>query len=164
MPRRNRMARAALRAAERPSASVAPAPVAVASGSHPPGPAIDRIQPWAPVVARVALGLVLLWFGIHELIQPSLWTGYVPVIPSTSHLALALVLVHGWALSVLGVALCLGVATRMAAALSALALLEIVISLSLTGGVTDIVARDLGVFGLAVAVLASDQHRLVLRG
>ena len=66
---------------------------------------MDRIQPWAPAVARVALGLVLLWFGIHELIQPSLWTGYVPAIPSTSHLALALVLAHGWALSVLGVAL-----------------------------------------------------------
>ncbi|MHB1522825.1 MAG: hypothetical protein ACYCS9_09515 [Candidatus Dormibacteria bacterium] len=163
MPRRNRMARAAARAAER-SAAPHPSPIAVASGSHPGSQVMDRIQPWAPAVARVALGLVLLWFGIHELIQPSLWTGYVPAIPSTSHLALALVLAHGWALSVLGVALCLGVATRLAAALSALALLEIVISLSLTGGVTDIVARDLGVFGLAVAVLASDQHRLVLRG
>ncbi len=163
MPRRNRMARAAARAAERPLASPPP-PVAAASGSHPGAQVMDRIQPWAPAVARVALGLVLLWFGIHELIQPSLWTGYVPAIPSTSHLALALVLAHGWALSVLGVALCLGVATRLAAVLSALALLEIVISLSITGGVTDIVARDLGVFGLAVAVLASDQRRLVLRG
>lgn len=143
-----------------PLASV---PAFEGSPTEPKG-ALEAAQDWAPTVARLALGLVLLWFGLHELIQPSLWTGYVPAIPSTSHLALALVLAHGWALSVLGVALCLGVATRLAAALSALALLEIVISLSLTGGVTDIVARDLGVFGLAVAVLASDQHRLALRG
>lgn len=170
MPRRNRAARAALRAAERSSersATSAPEPSLPRVGSAgraPTGQVMEAVQAWSPAVARVALGVVLLWFGIHELIQPSLWTGYVPAVPSTSHLALGLVLVHGWALVVLGVALSLGVATRLAAALSALALIEIVLSLSLTGGVTDIVARDLGVFGLAVAVLASDQRRLVLRG
>ncbi|HVC23404.1 MAG TPA: hypothetical protein VNH82_08285 [Candidatus Dormibacteraeota bacterium] len=96
--------------------------------------------------------------------QPSQWTGYVPIISQTSHLALAMVLLHGWLLSVLGVALVLGVAARLAAGVSALLLLEIVLSLSFTGGVSDIVARDLGVFGLAVAVFASDREMWVLRG
>jgi uncharacterized membrane protein YphA (DoxX/SURF4 family) len=107
--------------------------------------------------------LVLLWFGLHELVQPSLWTGYVPVIPQASQFAIGLVLCHGWLLSVLGVALVLGVAPQLAAGISALMLLEIVLSLSFTGGVSDIVARDLGVFGLAVAVFASDRQKLVLR-
>lgn len=119
---------------------------------------------WAPTISRLVLGLVLLWFGIHELVQPSLWTGYVPAVPSTSSFALALVVLHGWILVMLGVALALGLGTRAAAGLSALALLEIVLSLTFTGGVSDIVARDLGVFGLALAVLASDRQRLILRG
>lgn len=121
-------------------------------------------QAWSPSAARISLGLVLLWFGVHELVQPSLWTGYVPVIPQTSQVALGMVLMHGWLLSVLGVALILGVASQLAAGISALLVLEIVLSLTFTGGFSDIVARDLGVFGLAVAVFASDQQRLVLRG
>ena len=100
---------------------------------------------------------------MHELLQPSLWTGYVPVISATSEFALILVLIHGWVLVMAGAALVLGIAPRLAAALSALMLLEIVLSLSITAGVSDIVARDVGVFGLAVAVFANDQSRLVLR-
>jgi uncharacterized membrane protein YphA (DoxX/SURF4 family) len=124
---------------------------------------IQTAQAWSPTVARLALGLVLLWFGLHELLQPSLWTGYVPVISATSNFALVMVLLHGWVLVLTGAALLLGIAPRLASALSALLLLEIVLSLSVTGGVSDLVARDLGVFGLAVAVFASDRQRLVLR-
>lgn len=124
---------------------------------------VQALRNWAPTVARLALGLVLLWFGMHELLQPSLWTGYVPVISATSEFALILVLIHGWVLVMAGAALVLGIAPRLAAALSALMLLEIVLSLSITAGVSDIVARDVGVFGLAVAVFANDQSRLVLR-
>lgn len=162
MARRNRVARAAARATAGGQQLAAP-PTAVPTPAMGEG-VLEATQEWGPTVARVALGLVLLWFGLHELFQPSLWTGYVPALPSTSHLALGLVVVHGWVLVMLGVALCLGVAIRLAAALSALALLEIVLSLTFTGGLSDIVARDLGVFGLAVAVLASDRHRLLLRG
>ncbi len=143
-----------------PLASV---PAFEGSPTEPKG-ALEAAQDWAPTVARLALGLVLLWFGLHELIQPSLWTGYVPAIPQSSGLALGMVLVHGWVLVLLGAALLLGIAPRVASAVSALLLLEIVLSLSFTGGVSDIVARDLGVFGLAVAVFASERQHLVLRG
>ncbi|HUY10554.1 MAG TPA: hypothetical protein VMW80_14115 [Candidatus Dormibacteraeota bacterium] len=125
---------------------------------------METVRGWSPAVARLALGLVLLWFGLHELLQPSLWTGYVPIIAATSRLALILVLLHGWVLVMAGAALMLGIAPRLAAALSALMLLEIVLSLSITAGVSDIVARDLGVFGLAVAVFANDHPRLIFRG
>ena len=30
---------------------------------------------WAPVAGRILLALVLAWFGYHELVRPSLWTG-----------------------------------------------------------------------------------------
>jgi hypothetical protein len=52
-------------------------------------------------VARVLLGLVLAWFGYHELVAPRLWTGYVPGVAAASQVAVVLVLVHGWVLLVL---------------------------------------------------------------
>jgi uncharacterized membrane protein YphA (DoxX/SURF4 family) len=158
MARRNRARRLAAQAGAA-FANPRPDGQAQSSGTN----AVESIRVWAPTAARISLGLVLLWFGMHELIQPSQWTGYVPIISQTSHLALAMVLLHGWLLTVLGVALTLGVGAQLAAAVSALLLLEIVVALSVTGGVSDIVARDLGVFGLAVAVFSSDSQKLILR-
>ena len=117
---------------------------------------------WAPTLARVMLGLVLLWFGYHELVQPQLWTGYVPWVATTSSLAVTLVLIHGWVLLVLGVAIIAGVALRLAAALAALTLLEIVISLTFTGGLTDLTLRDLAVLGLALCLTADTRQRAAL--
>jgi uncharacterized membrane protein YphA (DoxX/SURF4 family) len=117
---------------------------------------------WAPAAARVLLGLVLAWFGYHELIAPQLWTGYVPGISATSTLAIILVLVHGWVLLMLAVAITAGVALRLAAAVAALLLVQIVITLTVTGGLTDLTLRDVGVFGLAVCLTGSTRQRAVL--
>jgi uncharacterized membrane protein YphA (DoxX/SURF4 family) len=119
---------------------------------------------WAPVAARVLLGLVLAWFGYHELVRPSLWTGYVPVLSPASGLAVILVLAHGWLLLLLAVALVAGVAARTAAAVAAVLMLEIVISLTVTGGLSDLTLRDAGVLGLAVCLTGASQQRLVLAG
>jgi uncharacterized membrane protein YphA (DoxX/SURF4 family) len=108
------------------------------------------------------LGLVLAWFGYHELVQPSLWTGYVPIVSATSSLAAVLVLAHGWLLLMLAVAIVAGIATRAVAAAAAILLLEIVISLTVTGGLSDLTMRDVGVLGLAVALTGRHTHRLVL--
>lgn len=118
---------------------------------------------WAPTVARVLLGLVLAWFGVHELVQPSLWTGYVPVVPPSSW-AVLLVLAHGWLLLVLAVAMVAGIAVRAVAAVSVVVVLEIVISLMVVGGLSDLTVRDLGVLGLAVCLTSTTRQRLVLRG
>ena len=117
---------------------------------------------WAPTVGRVLLGLVLLWFGYHELLLPGEWTGYVPVISESSSLAIVLVLAHGWVLLVLSVALLAGVVPRAAAALASLLLLEIVISLAATG-LSDTALRDVGVLGLAICLTGCKNQRLVLR-
>ncbi len=109
---------------------------------------------WVELGLRLALALVFLWFGLHELLQPKLWTGYVPIVSAASTLAVVGVLAHGWLLTVLGVALALGVAPRTAASVGALLMLEIVISL-VAHGVTDVVVRDFAVMGLAVAVASS---------
>jgi uncharacterized membrane protein YphA (DoxX/SURF4 family) len=117
---------------------------------------------WAPTLGRVLLGLVLAWFGYHELVTPALWTGYVPVVPATSSFAVLLVLGHGWLLLILAVAMIAGIAPRAVAAAAAVLLLEIVISLTVTGGLSDLTLRDVGVLGLAVILTGRHTHRLVL--
>ena len=118
---------------------------------------------WAPPVTRVLLGVVLAWFGYHELVSPGLWTGYVPVLSPTSSGAEVLVLMHGWVLLVLAVALVAGVAPRLAAAVAALLLLEIVISLTASHGFSDLVLRDVGVLGLSLSVVGQKAPLLQLR-
>ena len=118
---------------------------------------------WAPTAGRLLLGLVLAWFGYHELVQPALWTGYVPVVRSGSGLAALLVLAHGWLLLVLAVAMIAGIAPRATATAAAVLLLEIVISLTVTGGLSDLTLRDVGVLGLAVCLTGRHSQRLTLR-
>lgn len=129
---------------------------------------IPRVQrfaaEWAPTAGRVLLGLVLAWFGYHELIAPQLWTGYVPLVSATSQFAIVLVLVHGWVLLMLAVAIIAGLALRLAAAVAALALLQIVITLTITGGLSDLTLRDVGVLGLAISLTGTTKQRAVMRG
>lgn len=116
---------------------------------------------WAPTMARVLLGLTLAWFGYHELMSPQLWTGYVPGVSATSDLAIVLVLAHGWLLLVLAVAITAAIGLRMAAAVSALLLLQIVLDLAVTGGLTDLTLRDVGVLGLALCLTGETRQRAV---
>jgi uncharacterized membrane protein YphA (DoxX/SURF4 family) len=117
---------------------------------------------WAPTAGRILLGVVFFWFGYHELVQPGGWTQYVPAVNESSSLAVILVLAHGWALFVTAAALVAGIAPRVAAAVASGLLLEIVISLAVTG--LDATAlRDVGVLGLAVCLTGCKNQRLVLR-
>jgi uncharacterized membrane protein YphA (DoxX/SURF4 family) len=145
-----------------PGRATPPADPRPAASSSPTDQAGRLASEWAPTAGRVLLGLVLAWFGYHELVQPSLWTGYVPVVSATSSFAVVLVLAHGWLLLVLAVAVIAGIATRVAAAIAAILLLEIVISLTVTGGLSDLTLRDVGVLGLALCLTGRLPHRLVL--
>jgi uncharacterized membrane protein YphA (DoxX/SURF4 family) len=126
----------------------------------------DRVRQfaadWAPTAGRILLGLVLAWFGYHELMQPQLWTGYVPGISASSTFAILLVLGHGWLLLMLAVAMVAGLALRLCAAVAAVLLLQIVITLTVTGGLTDLTMRDVGVLGLAICLTAGTRQRALL--
>ena len=157
---RSRTARPSQRVSAAGRAS--PGSAAATGGGQAPRAAAMAAE-WAPPAGRVLLGLVLGWFGYHELAQPSLWTGYVPVLPAGSPAAVLAVLAHGWLLLILAAALIAGIATRIAAAIAAVTLAEIVISLTVTAGLSDLVVRDLGVLGLAICLTGSTQQHLVLR-
>ncbi len=156
---RPRPARPSLR-----GSTATPAGAAVPSNARAlPDRAAALAAEWAPLAARVLLGLVLGWFGYHELVHPALWTGYVPVLSPGSSVALLAVLAHGWVLLMLTVALMAGIATRLAAGIAAITLLEIVVWLAATAGLSDLVLRDLGVLGLAICLTGVTQQRLALR-
>jgi len=122
----------------------------------------DLAAGWGPTAGRILLGLVLAWFGYHELIQPALWTGYVPGVHTASGAAIALVLAHGWVLLILAVALIAGIAPRAAAGLAALLLAQIVIWLWASAGLSDLTLRDVGVLGLALCIAGRTEQRLAL--
>ncbi len=82
---------------------------------------------WAATAARMMLGAVLAWFGVHELLQPQVWTSFVPLLAPASALAAIAVLAHGALLVLLAVALLLGIAPNLAASIAAVILLEIVV-------------------------------------
>jgi uncharacterized membrane protein YphA (DoxX/SURF4 family) len=149
-----------------PAGVAAVGPVA-ASGAAPVAASGERLATlaaeWAPVAGRAMLGLVFIWFGFHELEHPGSWTQYVPVISESSTLAIVLVLMHGWVLFVLGFGLIAGIEPRWLAALSSVIMLEIVISLIVTG-LSDTAMRDVGILGLAVCLTGVRHQRLVLRG
>ena len=151
-------------AASRPSGiRTLPAP-APALGLHAVAERIAVLTAdWAPTAGRILLGVVFAWFGYHELLLPGQWTQYVPVISESSSLAVIMVLVHGWVLFVIAAALLAGIAPRLAAAIASVLMLEIVISLAVTG-LSDTALRDVGVLGLAVCLAGSKNQHLVLRG
>jgi uncharacterized membrane protein YphA (DoxX/SURF4 family) len=144
-----------------------PAPQAVREGRGEDRALAERASTiaaeWAPTAGRILLGAVFFWFGYHELVQPGGWTQYVPVVNESSSLAVVLVLAHGWVLFVLAAALVAGVSPRVAAAIASVLLLEIVISLAVTGA-AETTVRDIGILGLAVCLAGCRNQRLVLRG
>lgn len=141
-----------------PPASKAPASTAPAAAER----AGEIAAAWGPTLGRLLLGLVFVWFGYHEIVQPGNWTQYVPVISETSRLATVLVAVHGWVLLALATALLLGIAPRLSAAIASLLMLEIVIALAVNG-LSDTTFRDVGVLGLAIVLTGSKNQRLVMR-
>jgi uncharacterized membrane protein YphA (DoxX/SURF4 family) len=152
------------RTASAPAAKTEPAPAEPATGLRADLDLAGAVTAdWAPTVARIVLGVVLLWFGYHELVLPGEWTGYVPGVSESSSLAIVAVLAHGWVLLVLAAALIAGIAPRVSAAVASVLLLEIVISLAVTG-LSDTALRDLGVLGLALCLTGCKNQRLVLSG
>lgn len=104
---------------------------------------------FAPVVLRVGLSLVFLWFGTEQISNTEVWTGLIPEwITSVSGFPPAsLVLFNGIFEILFGLLLLLGIFTRTTSLVLALHLFSIMF----TVGYNDVGVRD---FGLAMATLA----------
>lgn len=103
------------------------------------------------------LGAVVIWFGAQELMAPAEWASFVPdfVVKFINNESLVnyLVMGHGAVLALAGLALIFNGKRRVAAAVIALFILAIIGSLFQSSGVTATLVRDVGLFGMALALI-----------
>lgn len=103
-------------------------------------------------VLSFALGFVVIWFGLGELFQPSEWVGFAPAFLGKGTLAIDLVLVHGIVLSVAGIMVIFNFYRKYAAMVLVMVFAEIVLDLIIKSGLSAIVVRDIGLWGMAIAL------------
>ncbi|HUD04316.1 MAG TPA: DoxX family protein [Candidatus Paceibacterota bacterium] len=107
------------------------------------------LKPFSPVVLRIGIASVFLWFGFDQFIHTTDWIGYVPQsVSNLLHLSpITLVYMNGLFEITFGLALFLGFYTRFVAFLLALHLIDITFIV----GYSAIGVRD---FGLCIATIA----------
>ena len=104
-------------------------------------------------IIRIGLALVLLWFGIDEIINPENWFGYIPswlsyILPFSPYFFITL---NGIFEIMMGVLLLIGSYTRIIAFIAALHLLSITVVV----GYNEIGVRDFGLTLMAVSLIFS---------
>ena len=104
---------------------------------------------FAPVVLRLALAALFLWFGFSQVMDPSGWLSWLPAWAAnlTWISPAGIVLFNGWFEVILGAMLAVGLLTRWVALLLALHLFVIAFGI----GYNDIGVRD---FILALTTFA----------
>lgn len=109
----------------------------------------------AEIILSFFLAFVVLWFGVNEILAPQNWVGLAPEFLKNLFPVNLLILAHGTALTLCGAALVLNIYRKAAAAIIAILLLEIIVNFLVNYGLSDIVARDIGLFGAALAIIFS---------
>jgi len=113
---------------------------------------IEKYKEYSPVVLRISISLVILWFGFTNIFNPQSLIGYLPKFAQSLPIEpLSLLLITGIFEVIFGLLLLIGLFTRLSSFLLFLHLLIIIIGL----GYNDIAVRD---FGLALATLAIFLH------
>ncbi len=110
---------------------------------------MNKLKNLSPIILRIGLVLVFLWFGVNQIIDPVSYVDFLPdwLIKISPVSATMIVYLNGAFEIVFGTALLFGFFTRFVACLLFLHMADI----AFTVGLNDIGIRD---FGLAVATLA----------
>ncbi len=112
---------------------------------------------YAPLILRIGLALVFLWFGFNQIIDQDKWLSLIPesIVSLTGLSAKTLVLCNGIFELVGAMLLAFGIRIRLVASLLFLHMIGIVSSL----GFTSVAVRDVGLmFGLlSVAFRGQDE-------
>ena len=107
-----------------------------------------RNESIAPLVLRIGLSLVFLWFGWQQLGDPAAWVGVLPTWMGNLPInATTIIQFNAWFEIIFGLLLLFGFYLKIVALLLSLHLFSIVF----TVGYSDIGVRD---FGLAMATLS----------
>ena len=109
----------------------------------------SKAKSFAPVVLRLGLSAVYLWFGFSQITDSASWVSWVPdfAVSISGMSAGTIVLFNGWFEAIAGILLAVGFMTRWVA----LALSAHMFLITFDLGLTAIGVRD---FGLAMATLS----------
>lgn len=108
---------------------------------------LAKAPQYALPVLRIGLALVILWFGVNQLLSPDTWTTWVPDWASAFADAKTIVYLNGGFEVIAGLLLLVGLFVPWVAVLLFLHLLLIIFEI----GMTPTGVRD---FGIAVGLLA----------
>ena len=101
-----------------------------------------------PLILRVGLSLVFLWFGLNQLFDTTNFLGYLPEFLLQQTYAESFVRLNGGFETILGILLLIGRYIKPVTIILALHLIGIIISL----GYGDIAIRDVGLLFMTIAI------------
>lgn len=114
----------------------------------------------SPLILRVGIAIVFVWFGIHQLMSQTMWVSLIPawVVSLTGLTAKTLVILNGIFEVVMAFLLAIGYKIRIVAVLLSLHLLSIIGDL----GLTAVGIRDVGLLfaTLAIAFHGGDEYSI----
>ncbi len=106
-----------------------------------------------------AVTFIFLVFGVWEIVNPQYWSVFVPSFISGLFNSINfLVQIHGFVLVVLAISLIFGFKRKLTAILGTLIMADIVFSLFIGSGFSDLLIRDI-VITLFVASLYFDNYK-----
>ena len=113
---------------------------------------------YAPVVLRIGIALVFMWFGYHQLVNQAMWISLIPhwAIAITGMSAGTLVIANGVFEVLMSLLLIFGYRLRTVGILLSLHLLMIICDI----GLSAIGVRDAGLLfaTIAIALYGADAH------
>ena len=118
----------------------------------------ENLKKYAPVIVRIGISLVFLWFGANQLLYPANWIGWVPTFVSAIVSAGKVVFLNGIFEVIFGLLLLFGIYTRLVSLLLALHLL----SIALPVGINEIGVRDFGLFMATLSIFFNGADFLCL--
>jgi uncharacterized membrane protein YphA (DoxX/SURF4 family) len=120
----------------------------------------EKMKAVAPILLRIGLAIVFLWFGAQQLLHTQMWLGLIPkwVLGMSGLQAATLVHFNGAFEIVFGLCLLFGFFTRVVSLLLALHMIHITLTLIMASGVNAISIRDFGLSIAAVTLFLLGHH------
>jgi uncharacterized membrane protein YphA (DoxX/SURF4 family) len=120
------------------------------------------LEAYAPSLLRYSMTLVILWFGLQQLLHASVWTAYVPdSVATMTHLnAITLVYINAVFELVFGTLLLFGIQTRLTALFLSIHLFDIMYVV----GYGEIGVRDFGLAMATFVIFMNGPDMLCLKG
>jgi uncharacterized membrane protein YphA (DoxX/SURF4 family) len=113
---------------------------------------MPNLKTYSPILLRISISLVVLWFGLNQIFNRELLIGYLPQFAYNIPIKpLTIILFNGIFETLFGLLLLVGLFTR----LSSLLLGIHILSIAFTLGYNDVAIRD---FALALAAFAIFLH------